>query len=57
LPPAGIDWTEVAAITGIVAVLEAPLIALAGAAWRWARSVDRRLGVIEARSHLRREGD
>lgn len=45
------------AIAAILALFEAPLIVLAGAAWSWARNVDRRLSAIEARSHLRRWQD
>lgn len=51
------DWAEVGAIAAILALFEAPLIVLAGAAWSWARTVDRRLDAIEARSRQFRRGD
>lgn len=51
------DWAAAGVVVTAVGVLEIPLLALSGAAWRWARSVDRRLDNIEARSFLRRADD
>ncbi len=53
----GADWGVVAAVAGVAAVVETPMLLLASAAWRWARSVDLRLDRIEARSHERRVDD
>ena len=52
-----VNWAMVAAIAGIVAILEAPLLLVSGAVWRWAKSVDERLDVIEARSKRVRKTD
>lgn len=51
------NWAELGAIAAILALFEVPLLALAGAAYRWACNVDRRLDVIESRSHHRRASD
>jgi len=52
-----VNWTAVGAILGGVAIIEAPVMMGAAAAYRWARSVDRRLDNIEARSYMRRKDD
>lgn len=52
-----VNWSAVTAIVAAVAVVQVPLLTMAGAAWRWARNVDARLSNIEARSHRRRAGD
>ena len=51
------NWSMIAAIAGIVAILEAPLLIVSGGIWRWARTVDQRLDVIEARSKRVRKTD
>lgn len=51
------NWAEVGAIAAILALFEVPLMVLGGAMWRWARTVDRRLDAIEARSHRVRRTD
>lgn len=52
-----VNWSEIGAIAAIVAVFEAPLIAIGVAMWHWVRDVNERLARIEARSAERRRTD
>jgi hypothetical protein len=52
-----VNWGQVGAIAAVLALIEAPVIIVVSAGWRWVRSVDRRLAEIESRSHQRRHTD
>jgi hypothetical protein len=52
-----INWAEIGAIAGIIAILEAPLLLVSAGIWRWARTIDKRLDAIETRSKRVRKTD
>jgi hypothetical protein len=52
-----VSWAEIGALAAIVAVFEAPMIAIGVLMWQWVKSVNERLARIEQRSHQRRRTD
>lgn len=50
-------WSVIGAVSGLLALFEAPILVGLGAAWRWSRRIEARLEAIESRGRQVRRGD